>query len=171
MLLIKQAQQSLTESSIILSNIQALAAEAGVPEIELKESISHVLAGLGETAKNMHPRSVAALLAGVEKLSSTLPTDKNKTNTIRSLASAAMKFDDVTKESLPNQAVVTIAQYGSNFPELVQKYSQVAASGDSQQIDKAARVLIAPIERAIRLSSQSSSPAPAANPLAIGQPA
>lgn len=123
--------------------------------ITLAESVTHVLAGLAQNSKNMNPRSVASFLAGVEQLSRALAQsqDEKKTqNTIRVLADAALKHDELTKQSLPNNSVVVIAQYGAKFPELMQKYERIV--NDPQQLDQAARQLSGPIERAMNISTQ-----------------
>jgi hypothetical protein len=104
----------------------------------------------------MNPRSVASFLAGVEKISQTLPSanigaDK-KQNTIRLLTAAAMKFDDLTKQALPNPQVVKIAQYGAGDTQLMQKYLDIVKQGP-QAISTSANQLRSAIDRIITTST------------------
>lgn len=134
----------------IRENIQHFADQEKMTVQGLSESITHVLAGLSQTAGSMHPNSIAALLAGVEKLSTDLPKSEDpakKQNTIRVLAAAAMNHNKLSNESLPNHSVVVIAQHGSKFPDLVQKYARIAANPD--QLNKAAKQLSYGIEQAM----------------------
>ena len=151
--LIKSAQvlahNNATQAELIKENISYFAEQENVDAIKLAESITHVLAGLPQTASSMNPKSVAFLLAGVEKLASGLasaPDDEKKQNTLRVLANAAVKHDQLTQQSLPNHSVVIIAQYGAKFPDLADKYMQTAQ--DPQQLQQIASRLkqsIAPL--------------------------
>lgn len=159
--LIKQAQTNNIIVSNILKNIRenisVFAKQNNVTSQGLSESITHVLAGLSQTSKTMHPNSVAALLAGVEKLAADLPGTEDitqKQNTLKLLSTASMKYEKLTAESLPNHSVVVIAQHGAKFPELVQKYTTMLASPDApQQLDAVAKQLSASIERAMNKSA------------------
>jgi hypothetical protein len=147
-----------TANQTIYENFRWIADDKGYSVNAVYEGVTHVLAGLGQSAQNMNPNSVASFLAGVEKLSEVLITiddvDK-KRNTLKVLTAAAMKYDDLTKQALPNSSVVKIAQFGSKFPDLVQKYVKMATSVDAPvQIDKAARALLSPIERSMNMVSQ-----------------
>jgi len=165
MKLIKEAQQIdisiTTQNTTIQNNLTYLANKDKITPNQLFESVTHVLAGLEQTAANMNPKSVASFLAGVEKLSDTLLSIEDtgkKQKTLKVLASASMKYDDLTRKSLPNQSIVSIAQYGARFPEIVQKYLKFATSQDSaQQIGTAARQLQGPIQRAMQQVTQAKS--------------
>lgn len=149
--LIKEAQnQALKESTIntaIVKNIDYIAQESGLTRRQVTESITHVLAGLAQTAKNMNPRTTAMILAGVDKISQVLPQAQNPEKTIQTLAAAAMRFDDLTRQALPNPAVVKIAQFGSKYSELVQNYLNVAEN--PQQLDRVAKQLMSRIDKAM----------------------
>lgn len=161
--LIKKAQIIDTtknnQNICILENLTYFAIRESVTVKQLSESITHILAGLEQTSANMNPRTVASFLAGVESLSDKLTTIRDSTakqNTLKVLTNAAMKYDDLTKKSLPNQSAVSIAQYGARFPEVVQKYLKFATSQDAaQQIGTAARQLQGPIQRAMQQVTQS----------------
>ncbi len=157
--LIKAAQQYATETSnentMIRENIQYLAKKGDMTAVGLAESITHVLAGLAQDPNMMNPSSIAALLAGVEKLAGGLASSEDSTrkqNTIRTLAAAAMKGDQLTQQSLPNHSVVVIAQFGAKFPELVQKYAKIATT--PQMLQQAAKKLIPVIDRAMQSASK-----------------
>ncbi len=157
MSLIKQAQQTLLEDRVTLTNITSFAKSIESTVDSLHESVTHVLAGLGQTSANMDPRTVASFLAGIEKIAKVLPTatanPNQQQNTIRLLTAAAMKFDDLTKKSLPNSAVVKIAQYGAGDAELMKKYLGIVQQG-SEQITTAANQLRTVIDRVITTSNQ-----------------
>ncbi|MCK9369657.1 hypothetical protein M0R04_07095 [Candidatus Dojkabacteria bacterium] len=163
MSLIKQAYnvdiKNTTQHNYIRENIKHIAKRQFTTPALIAEGVTHVLAGLGQTAQYMHPNTVAAFLAGVSKLSDELVStdDANKKNkTLKILTAAAMKFDDLTKQSLPNQSVVIIAQYGARFPELMQQYVKIASSSNPEQINQAARQLLTPIEQAMNMASKAS---------------
>jgi hypothetical protein len=109
-------------------------------------------------------------LASVAKLPDELVSSDDvnkKQKSLKVLTAAAMKFDELTKQSLPNSAVVQIAQYGSKFPELVQQYIKIVTSVNSaEQVADAARALLSPIEQAmnsVRKSRETLAANPAAN--------
>lgn len=162
--LIKEAQNQATKETIItttiVKNIDHIASNSGLTRKQVTESITHVLAGLAQTAKNMNPRTTAMILAGVDRLSQVLPQAQKPEKTIQTLAAAAMRFDDLTRQHLPNQAVVQIAQYGSKFSDLVQKYLSVTEN--PQQLDSIAKQLMARIDKAMtRQSTVAAGPAAA----------
>ncbi len=149
-----------TQFKFIRENITYIAKQQKISSKQLFESVTHVLAGLGQTAQYMHPNSVASFLAGVAKLSDELVSmeDVNKKHqTLKLLATAAMKFDDLTKQTLPNESVVKIAQYGARFPDVVQKYIKITSGvNSSEQINDVARQLLGPIEQAMNTVRQAS---------------
>lgn len=153
--LIKTAQtlahNNATQAELIKENISYFATQENMDAVKLSESITHVLAGISQTAATMNPKSVAFLLAGVEKLASGLASAENnekKQNTLRVLANAAVKHDQLTRQSLPNHSVVIIAQYGAKFPELADKYMQIIQ--DPQQLQRVASQLKQSIDQAMR---------------------
>ncbi|PPD55700.1 MAG: hypothetical protein CTY12_00140 [Methylotenera sp.] len=158
--LIKSAQvlahNNTTQAEMIKENISYFASQENVDVVKLSESITHVLAGLSQTAANMNPKSVAFFLAGVEKLASGLasaPDNEQKQNSLRVLANAAVKHDELTQQSLPNHSVVVIAQYGAKFPDIANKYMQLTQ--DPQQIEQVANKLKQDIDQAMRSSGKS----------------
>lgn len=157
--LIKTAQvlayNNATQVELIKENISYFAAQEKVNAVKLSESITHVLAGLSQTAANMNPKSVAFFLAGVEKLASGLasaPDNEQKQNSLRVLANAAVKHDELTNQSLPNHSVVVIAQYGAKFPDIANKYMQLTQ--DPRQIQQVANKLKQDIDQAMRPSGK-----------------
>ncbi len=155
MSLINQAHRQLMEDKQTFENFQLFAESVNVDANVLTEAITHVLAGLGQTAANMNPKSVASLLAGVERIAKVLPNavPNQQQNTIRLLAAAAMKFDDLTKQALPNAQVVKVAQYGAADAQLVQKYLDIVQQGP-QAIQQAASQLKTVIDRSTRTNTQ-----------------
>lgn len=153
MSLIKQAQQVLTETKETVNNIELFAESIDSTFTEVCESVTHVLAGLEQTTNNMNPKSVASFLAGVERIITVLPsaTPEKQQSTVRLLQAAAMKFDDLTKKALPNQAVVKIAQYGASDAQAVQKYLGIVQQGP-REIANAANKLRYAIDRAMTTS-------------------
>lgn len=158
--LIQKAQEYRKISNTLTENLITLATQQQTILVPFCESIIHVLFGLEQTAANMHPRSVATLLAGVEKLSTTLGSIEDSTQkkqSLKLLTSAAVTYDDLVKQSLPNHSVVGIARYGDQFPELVQKYLKVASGPNAtQQIGVAAHQLIKPIKQVMHQAVEAS---------------
>lgn len=154
MSLIKQAQQILTEDIQRLTNLREFAESIDSTVSEICESVTHVLAGLEKTARSMSPKSIASFLAGVERISTVLPSaqvpDEKKQSTIRLLQAAAMTFDDLTKQTLPNQAIVKIAQFGAADAQLLQKYLNIVQQGP-QSITNVANSLRYEIDRVMRV--------------------
>ncbi len=157
-------------TNLIIENLTYFSNQQGISVQALAEGVTHVLAGLGQTAPSMHPNTVAAFLAGVLKLADELASSddaEKKRQSLKVLNAAAMKFDELTKQSLPNQSVVKIAQYGSKFPDVVRQYTRIASSSP-EQIDQAAKQLIPMIDHAITQAERSyktlaSNPAASAN--------
>lgn len=165
--LIKQARQAADSQATIVENINYLAKQEQTTSKVIYESITHVLAGLAQNPNMMNPNSVAALMAGVEKLAGGLVSsqdDQRKQGTLKTLAGAAIKNDQMTRQQLPNQAVVKIAQFGAKFPDLVQKYSGVMQNPN--QAAQLLKQLQMKIDRAMQQSQQSTRVSD--NPAAMG---
>jgi hypothetical protein len=152
MSLITQAQKVLLEDRMLIENINLFAKSIDCSIDTVFESVTHVLAGLSQNSNAMNPKTTASFLAGIEKLSNILPSaniDANrKQNTIRLLIAAAMQFNDLTKQSLPNSAAVKIAQYGAGDSELIKKYLNIVQQGP-ESITKYANQLKSVIDRVI----------------------
>lgn len=150
------AHNNATQAELIKENLSYFATQENMDVIKLSESITHVLAGLSQNAASMNPKSIAFLLAGVEKLASGLasaPDNEKKQNSLRALANAAIKHDKLTQQSLPNHSVVTIAQYGAKFPEIADKYMQLVQN--PAQLQQAASKLKQMIDQAMRSAGSS----------------
>ena len=153
MSLIKTAHNNLLESQKIAQNVTQFAKEFDTTVPFMVEAITHVLSELEQTIKSMNPRSVAAILAGVEKISTILPktTDSTKKqNTIRLLTAAKMTVNDLQPgQPQPNEAVVKIAQYGASDSTLMQKYLDMVQR-EPQSIGVVANKLKQSIDNAMR---------------------
>jgi hypothetical protein len=167
-----------TKYKTIVENLQYLSTNQKTSITQLVEGVTHVLAGLGQTAQFMHPNSVASFLAGVAKLSDELMSSDDvnkKQQSLKVLTAASMKYDELTKQALPNSAVVQIAQYGSKFPELVQQYIKLTTSVNSaEQVANAAQVLSSTIDQAMTAAKRaretlSSNPSASANVRVAGK--
>lgn len=148
--LIKQAHAAQITRHTLTENIAYLATTHNITDAVVCESISHVLAGLAQNPRMMHPNSIAALMAGLEKLSGGLMSsadDAKKQHTMQTLIQANLK------QSLPNNAVVTIAEFGARFPDLVQKYAAIVKSPN--ELPSALNKLRSTIERAMQVSKES----------------
>ena len=154
--LIKQAQAATTNQNILIENITVFAQQNNITSQQLYESITQVLAGLAQNPNMMNPKSIAALMAGVEKLSSGLASssdDAKKQVTLKTLAGAAMRRDPMQQGALPNEAVVKIAQFGAKFQDLVQKYEQQIQN--PTELSRSLKQLQMTIDRAVQQGQQS----------------
>lgn len=151
----------------IVETITILAETAGITADSLTESVTHVLANIANTVTNgqplevMNAKSIADFLAGVDKISTTLPNAQDevkKQNTIRALTAASLLNDGT-----PNMAVVTIVQYGAKNTELTDKYTKIVMdymnsvqSGNprGQELANIVRSLQQKIDQSMRISMQ-----------------
>lgn len=154
--LIKQAQAAIDSQSTLVENITSLAQESNTTSQKVCESITQVLAGLAQNPKMMNPKSIAALMAGVEKLSTGLASSQDDTKkqfTLKTLANAAMRRDQMQQGALPNDAVVKIAQFGAKSQDLVQKYEQLVQN--PAELSRSLKQLQMTIDRAMQQGQQS----------------
>lgn len=161
MKLIKEAQAQLqqytTEVNYISENVTFLADQDKVTSQNVFEGITHVLAGLSQTANQMHPRTVAAILAGTEALSQGLIKMSQPDNALRVLQNAAMARNDTTKQILPNEYTAKLAEYGAKFASLVKKYENVVNS--PEELQKQANILSSRVQSAMTQAAQKNKPA------------
>lgn len=151
--LIQEAQDDLEQKHHVLSLLEGIALVSDLTSVkEVCESVDQVLAHIASNKQSMHPRSIAAFLAGVDHIIHALPNaePKSKQNTLRVLTNAALKFDDLTKQSLPNQAVVNIARIGSQFNDLVTKYLQIV-NADPKTLDSIAKKLSYRLQQTVNI--------------------
>lgn len=161
MKLIKEAQVQLQRKTVAITNITEnvnfLAKQEDVQPQEVFESITHVLAGISQTANQMHPRTVAAILAGTEALSQGLMKMSQPENALRVLQNAAMARNDTTNQVLPNQYTTKLAEYGAKFASIMKKYETIVNS--PEELQKQANILSSQIQRAMTQLAQNNKPA------------
>lgn len=177
--LIKEAQQECKinkqKASNINTSFRIIAEQVNVDRKILVEGVTHVLSNFDNVIKGMNIKSVIAFLAGVAQIAKALPAstdEQRKQSSLRMLAAAAMNFNDLTDQSLPNEAMVKIAQFGVMQPDLIQKYTTISQQG-SEALVAEARKLSQEIDRAMNVAKtpQTNRPATAGPSIVSAPPA
>lgn len=162
--LINNAQAAYEQRLNTAKHFQQIAESLEIGAVELMETISHVLAAVGEQLKggkpltSMSPETAAAFLAGVEFITKTLPGVKDKQGTekvLRILNNVGMGPDG----KITAGTAETIAKLAQNNPQTHQQLkAALSAYGQTpkpnQQLSDTVGKLRIAIERAMAVASQ-----------------
>lgn len=157
------AEEQVVASDHAFTTLTALAESSNQSFIVLAENVNDVLAHLAQTVANgeeikmMHYNSVAAFLAGVDKLSSALPDGNDASK--RSTALRVLAAINMDPSGHVTQSAAPVVQLGAKDEQLMQKYQKLVADytqshsrgqADGRVLTNAIRQVQANVDNAMR---------------------